>query len=74
LLLPYISQKFKSIKDNNKYNYYNFILECDKTSNYNKFGVYANGLLVEIHNNKDLNKNKNIDFINKIILKKLRQK
>jgi surface protein len=72
LLLSYISQKFKSIKDNDVYNYYNFILECDVTSNYSKFGVYANGLLVEIHNNKKLNKNN--DFINKIILKKLQQK
>jgi hypothetical protein len=51
LLLSYISNNFKCIKNNNIYNYYNFILESDDTNN-TKFGVYANGLLVEILSDK----------------------
>jgi hypothetical protein len=41
------SDKFKKVMDNNMYKYYHFSLETDG-DNDRRFGVYANGLLVEI--------------------------
>jgi alpha-tubulin suppressor-like RCC1 family protein len=41
------SDKFEKVIDNNVYNYYHFSLETDG-DNDRRFGVYANGLLVEI--------------------------
>ncbi len=40
------SDKFEKVMDNNMYNYYHFSLETDG-DNDRRFGVYANGLLVE---------------------------
>jgi hypothetical protein len=41
------SDKFEKVMDNNMYKYYHFSLETDG-DNDRRFGVYANGLLVEI--------------------------
>ena len=41
------SDKFEKVMDNNVYKYYHFSLETDG-DNDRRFGVYANGLLVEI--------------------------
>jgi len=44
------SDKFEKVMDNNMYNYYHFSLETDG-DNDRRFGVYANGLLVETPSN-----------------------
>jgi hypothetical protein len=45
LVLSCMDNKFTKIIDNNEYTYYHFVLEGNKLSD--KFGVYANDILVE---------------------------
>lgn len=45
LLLVSASEKFVQIKDNKKYTYFHFTLEAE--DDYQRFGVWANGLLTE---------------------------
>ena len=51
ILCAGLSDKFKIVEDKNEYTFYNFTLENDGDEN-RRFGVYANGLLVEIPSNK----------------------
>ena len=51
ILLASASSNFKAINNENKYTFYHFALEDDGDEN-KRFGVYANGLLVEIPSKK----------------------
>lgn len=46
LLLSSVSEKFSKIQSNNLFEYYHFVLE-DKDED-RRYGVYANGILVEL--------------------------
>jgi len=47
LLLACVSNDFKKVKNTNIHTYYHFILENDGDDNNDRYGVYANGVLVE---------------------------
>jgi hypothetical protein len=57
LLRSVFSNKFKKIENNQLYNYYLFSLENDIDKD-QRFGVWANGILIEIPSRKHLNLNK----------------
>lgn len=62
LLLAGISDKFERIEDNNVYTYYHFSVENDGNDE-TRYGIWANGVLVETPCKKDILKFKNVQYI-----------
>ena len=62
LLMAGISDKFEQIKERNMHNYYHFSLENDGDIE-KRYGVYANGVLVETPCEKDILTFKHVTFL-----------
>jgi hypothetical protein len=56
------SSKFEQIQEKEKFTYYNFNLENDGDEN-KRYGVYANGVLVETPSEKIIKGFKNVKFL-----------
>jgi hypothetical protein len=63
LLMSGISDKFEQIKEKKMYNFYHFSLENDGDID-KRYGVYANGVLVETPCEKDILTFKHVTFLN----------